>query len=146
MFLRYQDLVIYLLLVWSVVRAIHAHGVPAEVEIAARAQYGINNTLNLAHCINQLNSGIAGRVLQRRASLFQQQHKRAFGMDDIEEVLNTDHEEKGVNPTDGVSEIFGLRDDGCVLMPEATEGPFCKLDSARFFTFHDLSHCSLATP
>ncbi|KAH6672632.1 Intradiol ring-cleavage dioxygenase [Plectosphaerella plurivora] len=93
-------------------------------ELAQNEQFAALNTMNLAHCSGKLEaSGVLARAMRRRSTMASAHAKRR-GLEDVKSVLTTDHEDNSVGLGSSQEEIFATRDDGCVLMPEVTEGPF----------------------
>ncbi|KAM0335473.1 hypothetical protein ACHAQA_000521 [Verticillium albo-atrum] len=98
-----------------------AHGAHEASELAAIEKYGLDNALNLAHCRETLHrDGVLARAMERRAAVVESHMRRR----DIASVLRTDHENNTVSWESTDREVFATRDDGCVLVPESTEGPF----------------------
>ncbi|KAK0371403.1 hypothetical protein CLIM01_11240 [Colletotrichum limetticola] len=112
----------------SIIRPCSAHGtVNPAFEIAARQEYSLDNTMNLAHCNIQLEKrGYMDEAAFRRAQLTNSLRHAGITMRDIDSVLSTDHEitDDSVNWHTPDADIFATRDDGCVLSIETTEGPF----------------------
>ncbi|KAK2731921.1 extracellular dioxygenase [Colletotrichum kahawae] len=106
-----------------------AHGVLGLTgEIAARQEYSINNTMNLAHCIPKLQQrGILDQAVARRIAKYNE-HSQPIrrNVDNVDNVLNTNHEitDGSITMDSTDAEVFATRDDGCVLSIETTEGPF----------------------
>ncbi|KAI3557875.1 hypothetical protein CABS01_07719 [Colletotrichum abscissum] len=112
----------------SIIRPCSAHGtVNPAFEVAARQEYSLDNTMNLAHCNIQLEKrGYIDEAAFRRAQLANSLRHAGITMRDIDSVLSTDHEitDDSVNWHTPDADIFATRDDGCVLSIETTEGPF----------------------
>lgn len=96
-------------------------------EIAARQEYSINNTMNLAHCIPKLQQrGILDQAVARRIAKYKEHAQLTRRT--VDNVLKTDHEitDGSITMDSTDAEVFATRDDGCVLSIETTEGPFCE--------------------
>ncbi|KAF4892080.1 hypothetical protein CGCVW01_v014260 [Colletotrichum viniferum] len=94
-------------------------------EIAARQEYSINNTMNLAHCVPKLQQrGILDQAVARRIAKYNE-HAQLIRRT-VDNVLKTDHEitDGSITMDSTDAEVFATRDDGCVLSIETTEGPF----------------------
>ncbi|KAH7353729.1 Intradiol ring-cleavage dioxygenase [Plectosphaerella cucumerina] len=93
-------------------------------ELAQNEEFAALNTMNLAHCAEKLEtSGVLARAIHRRSNTANS-HMQGRSLKDVKTVLATDHEDNSVGLGSTQDEIFATRDDGCVLMPEVTEGPF----------------------
>jgi len=84
---------------------------------------------SLAHCAGVLRErGVEARNIARReAAVEKLRMKRAPQIRDIGKVLNTSHlSTEGYTP-DTPSDILFAGNNSCILSPEVTEGPYCKL-------------------
>lgn len=115
--------------------AAHPGADPAEEkrELAESKEFAALNTMHLGHCAEKLkDSGVLARAMHRRAATINS-HIRRRNLEDVKSVLATDHEDNTVKLGSSQEDIFATRDDGCVLMPEVTEGPFCEYCSLGWF-------------
>ncbi|CRK15415.1 hypothetical protein BN1708_011481 [Verticillium longisporum] len=100
---------------------VSAHGAHEAEELAELEKYSLTHATSLAHCRDTLQrDGVLARAIERRAAVVETHMRRR----DIISVLRKDHENNTVNWKSTDREIFATRDDGCVLTPESTEGPF----------------------
>jgi hypothetical protein len=86
---------------------------------------------SLAHCADKLRArGIEARNIARRNAVVEKaRQKRGITKRGFEDVLNTDHDKTGQGfsrNTDPETLFAGYN--SCLLTPETTEGPYCKLD------------------
>lgn len=85
---------------------------------------------SLAHCADKLKArGVEARnVARRSAQLEKARQKRGLKKRDLDTVLATSHNQTDqgytVN-TDAATLFSGIN--SCVLTPEVTQGPYCKL-------------------
>lgn len=101
-------------------------------EIAERAAYLASDSYTgLAHCAETLKSRQAGLISRRKAMVQQLRTKRGIVKRDFEEVLNTDHHSNASVTPDSPDDIVFAGNASCILQPETTEGPYCKLYHRR---------------
>lgn len=109
-------------------------------EIEDRAEFFKTAPRDLSHCAAKLKArGITARAVQRRtATARQERQKRGISQNkpflkarDADTVLATNHTSPVIYSPDTNEEIIFAGNSSCILSPEVTQGPYCKIHITR---------------
>lgn len=112
----------------AVVLAHPGHDVRTEAAERAASKAQMQHR-SLAHCAEKLKErGVEARSIARRqAAVNKLRQKRDLEARDFPTVLNTSHHSTEKYNSQTPPEVLFAGNNSCILTPEVTEGPYCRL-------------------